>query len=255
MRRLLRLEALTEHRQSEPLETLELEPGARQGGRRSLEQRRPLPLPAEALRSHPNAGCGLARRSAPRIATLIHDLRPHRGRDPNLTKQRRQQLKIGKRREVDQRAAIGDNEQRSPRKAMWWQPRLDLVQIDEVGGQIGGSIVVMRNAAALRQLDELYPAQAEIVCGIGRGNAPLVEKPENRSLKRVVTEAFLGLFVENPVGDRDVEFNLHGTPIVPGSIFAPATVPSAVHYDRGRKNAKERERQQDRLRSQRIELR
>src|SRR5208283_4997544 len=74
--------------------------------------------------------------------------------------------------------------QRSPRKTGRRQPRLDLVQVGEVGRQILGGIVVMGNAAALRQLDELDPAQAEIVRGIGRGNAALVKKPENRGRRR-----------------------------------------------------------------------
>jgi hypothetical protein len=43
---------------------------------------------------------------------------------------------------------------------------------------------------------KLNPGQPQIVGGFGRGNAALIEEPQNRSLKSVAAKALLGAFID-----------------------------------------------------------
>ena len=79
---------------------------------------------------------------------MLDDLHPNGRRDLNFTEEPGEQFKIGKRRQIDQRTAVGDDDHSITRRISRWQLLFDLIEIRQVIGQVAGGVVIVSDAPA-----------------------------------------------------------------------------------------------------------
>jgi hypothetical protein len=137
---------------------------------------------------------------------LFNHFSPHGRRHGDITEQSGKQLEIGKRSQINERAAVGDDHSRSGRNG----PRYRRFHVGKVFRQILCGVVVVRNIALAGQLHESDPREPQVASGFGGGDAALAKQSKDSRLHKVMAEALARTLIQGGLGHRDVDLNLHG---------------------------------------------
>lgn len=163
-----------------------------------LERHDPKPLPCGSADSIMNGKRG----------SLFNHFSPHGRRHGDIAKQSRKQFKIRKGRQINERAAVGDDHSRSGRNG----PGHRRIHVGKVFRQILGGVVVVRHIALASQLHESDPRKSQIASGFRGGDATLAEQSKDSGFHKVVSKTLPRILVRGTLGNRYFDLNLHGYP-------------------------------------------